>query len=58
MEEENTMRKEEAGRGDTNYQSEMVSCAKALSQVKKGQWQNCKVARGRSKVEKNFGTWI
>lgn len=32
MEEGNTMRKEEAGRGDINYQS-----AKALSQIKCGQ---------------------
>lgn len=55
MGEENTVRKE-AGRGDINYQSEQASCAKALSQVKQGQWRSWKVERGRNEVEKNFGT--
>lgn len=57
MEDENTMREEEAGRGDINYQSEMASCAKALSQVKQGQWRSWEMERGSSGVEKNSGTW-
>ncbi len=55
-EEENTMRKEEAGRGDINYQSEMAGCAEALCQLKQRQWRSWRVEGGRSEVEKNLGT--